>query len=106
MRVGNVAYCGLGIVARYRPARIGYVNEKLLKYYSKLLTAFEKWNVWNSISHSQVAYASQHLLVQSQQQKQKKRCEICSKLTVKTTKRQQWRLSGVFIIFEHIHTFY
>ena len=42
IRVGNVAYCGLGIVARYRPARTGYVNEKLLKYYPKLLTAFEK----------------------------------------------------------------
>ena len=30
-------------------------------------------------------------------------CEICSKLTVKTTKQRHWRRSGVFIVnFEHI----
>ena len=35
----------------------------------------------------------------------KKRCEICSKLTIKTPERHQWqwRPSGVFIVkFEHI----
>ena len=32
-----------------------------------------------------------------------KRCEICSKLTLKTPERRQWRHSGVFIVdFEHI----
>ena len=32
-----------------------------------------------------------------------KRCEICSKLTIKTPERRQWRRSGVFIVnFEHI----
>ena len=31
------------------------------------------------------------------------RCEICSKLTIKTPERSQWRRSGVFIVnFEHI----
>ena len=31
------------------------------------------------------------------------RCEIRSKLTIKTTERRQWRRSGVFIVnFEHI----
>ena len=31
------------------------------------------------------------------------RCEICSKLTIKTPERCQWRRSGVFIVnFEHI----
>ena len=31
------------------------------------------------------------------------RCEICSKLTIKTPERRHWRLSGVFIVnFEHI----
>ena len=30
-------------------------------------------------------------------------CEICSKLTINTPKRRQWRRSGVFIVnFEHI----
>ena len=32
-----------------------------------------------------------------------KNCEICSKLTMKTPKRLQWRRFGVFIVnFEHI----
>ena len=31
------------------------------------------------------------------------RCEMCSKLTIKTPERRQWRRSGVFIVnFEHI----
>ena len=31
------------------------------------------------------------------------RCEICSKLTIKTPKRRHWRHSGVFIVnFEYI----
>ena len=31
------------------------------------------------------------------------RCEICSKLTIKTPERHQWRRSGVFVVnFEHI----
>ena len=31
------------------------------------------------------------------------KCEICSKLTIKTPERRQWRSSGVFIVnFEHI----
>ena len=34
------------------------------------------------------------------------RCEICSKLKIKTPKRRQWRPSGVFIVnFEHISHF-
>ena len=33
----------------------------------------------------------------------RKRCEICSKLTIKIPERRQWRRSGVFIVnFEHI----
>ena len=31
------------------------------------------------------------------------RCEICSKLKIRTSERHQWRRSGVFIVnFEHI----
>ena len=34
------------------------------------------------------------------------RCEICSKLTINTPERRQWRRSGVFIVnFEHISHF-
>ena len=31
-----------------------------------------------------------------------KRCEICSKLTIKTPKQRHWLLFGVFFNFEHI----
>ena len=35
------------------------------------------------------------------------RCEICSKLTINTPQRRQWRRSGVFIVnFEHIPTLF
>ena len=34
----------------------------------------------------------------------RKRCEICSKLTIKTLKRRHWRRSGVFIVnFKHVN---
>ena len=37
------------------------------------------------------------------QRNTRKRCELCSKLTIKTPDRHQWRRSGVFIAnFEHI----
>ena len=37
----------------------------------------------------------------------RKRYEICSKLTIKTPERRQWRRSGVFIVnFEHISHFF
>ena len=37
----------------------------------------------------------------------RKKCEICSKLTIKTTERRQWRRPGVFIVnFEHISHFF
>ena len=33
----------------------------------------------------------------------RKRCKICSKLTIKTPERRHWRRSGVFIVnVEHI----
>ena len=33
----------------------------------------------------------------------RERCEMCSKLTIKTPKRRQWRRSGILIVkFEHI----
>ena len=37
----------------------------------------------------------------------RKRCEVCSKLTVKTPERRHWRRSGVFIVnFNHISHFF
>ena len=42
-------------------------------------------------------------LLKVKNRKAKTRCEIYSKLTIKTREPRQWRCSGVFIVnFEHI----
>ena len=42
-------------------------------------------------------------LLKANKRNARTRCEICSKLTIKTPERRQWRCSGVFIVtFEHI----
>ena len=48
------------------------------------------------------SFPSKHLLVQSNNRNARKRYEIYSKLTIKTTERRYWRRSGVLINFEHI----
>ena len=47
--------------------------------------------------------ASFHYLLRVNDRKTTTRCQICSKLTIKTPKGRQWRRSGVFIVsFEHV----
>ena len=42
-------------------------------------------------------------LLKVRNRKTRARCEICSKLTIKTSVQRQWLCSGVFIVnFEHI----
>ena len=42
-------------------------------------------------------------LLQVNSRDTRKRCQICSKLTIKTPERCQWLRSGVFIVsFEHV----
>ena len=41
--------------------------------------------------------------VNKKNKKNRTKCEICSKLTIKTPDQRNWRRSGVFIVnFEHI----
>ena len=57
---------------------------------------FTTVNGWNSFP------AGNHML-KFNNKNTRTRCEICSKLTIKKSKRHQWRRSGVFIVnFEHI----
>ena len=55
--------------------------------------------------HTNVTFLhSRHLVVQSQQRKHQNNMSICSKLTIKTPERRQWRRSGVFIVdFEQVN---
>ena len=51
----------------------------------------------SSVNHS---FPRKYLLVRIHTSK---KCEMCSKLTIKSREQRQWRLSGVFIVnFEHI----
>ena len=52
---------------------------------------------WSSMSYVSCIY-----LLKVSNRNTRKKCEICSKLTIKTPEWRQWRPSGVFIIkFEH-----
>ena len=60
---------------------------------------------WNMMSQRQinVKYPAGIYLLKVNNRNTRTRCEICSKLTIKTPERRQWRRSGVFIVnFEHI----
>ena len=58
-------------------------------------------DVWEKATH--ITFTCSKSTIETQ----KKRCEICSKLTRKTPERCQRRLSGVFIVsFEHISQFF
>ena len=66
-----------------------------------------KCNMINIIQKSQLILEVNHpagiYLFKVNNRNTRTRCEICSKLTINTPERRQWRHSGVFIVnFEHI----
>ena len=53
--------------------------------------------------YAQPVYTGGIYLLKVNDKNTRKRSEICSKLTIKTPERRQWRRSGIFIVnFEHI----
>ena len=57
----------------------------------------------NESIKSEVAIPAGVYLLKVNNRNTRTRCEICSKLTINTTERRQWRRSGVLILnFEHI----
>ena len=57
----------------------------------------------NNIPAEVFVYPGGNYLLKFNNRSTRTRCEICSKLTIKTPKRRHWRRSGVFIVnFEHI----
>ena len=51
-------------------------------------------------------FACQNLMFKNNNRNTRARCEICSNLTIKTSKRRYWLRSDVFIVnFEHIPHF-
>ena len=48
-------------------------------------------------------FPASNYIIKVKNRNTKTRCEICSKLTIKTPERRQWRHFAVFIVnFEHI----
>ena len=57
-------------------------------------------NIWHE---SHCSYPAGNYMFKVNNRNTRKRCEICSKLTINTSKWRHWRRSGVFIVnFEHI----
>ena len=75
-----------------------------LCYLSKIVKnfGFMRNKICHDIKNSFIKPAGIYLLKVSNGNT-RARCDICSKLTIKTLERLQWRRSGVFIVnFEHI----
>ena len=75
--------------------------------YKKLaFSLFRQFIFWNLIFVDLLCFVittSKLTRAQNKLQTLEKRCEACSKLTIKTVDQVQWRCFGIFIInFEHI----
>ena len=67
---------------------------------------YENWNSWYCSDMIEAAQLSIYLF-KVNNRNTKKGCEICSKLTIKTLERRQWRRCDEFIVnFEHISHFF
>ena len=79
-----------------------FIHQK--KEYYSLRNAFTK-NI-KKATFIRMSFLQQHsrqLYVQGNNRNTKTRCEICSKLTMMSPARRQWRCSDVFIVnFQHI----
>ena len=50
-----------------------------------------------------IGILAKEYILRINQRNTRKRCEICSKLTIKMPERRQWRCSGVFVDFELVN---
>ena len=111
--VRSFIYWGEGTFIRRERLKEGDVH----KLFLILGGAFIGWRrlkeggrLLEDLSQSLVLIAtkpSRHLPVPVKNRNIRTRCEICSKLTIKTLERSQWRHSGVFIVntLNIFHTF-
>ena len=61
------------------------------------------WNIRLMVKSLSLQFPAGICMFKVNNRNTRKRCEICSNLTIKTPERRQWRRSGVFIVcFEHI----
>ena len=78
----------LNIICVLLMLNLGYLNSS--KYYQS--------GIYTHYVHTEWGNIPAHIyLLQSNNRNTRKRCEICSKLIIKTIEQCQWRCSGVFI---------
>ena len=75
---------------------MNYFREKVLSWMFDRLVNIPLYS-------SSKVFSANFYLFKVNNRNTRKRCEICSKLTIKTPERRYWRRSAVFIVnFEHI----
>ena len=88
--------------------RLSLIHISLFHFCKIFLTFYCRWksfkstfdiNIWTMINDISAGI----YLLKVNNRNTSRRCEICSKLTIKTPERGQWRRSGVLIVsFEYI----
>ena len=76
---------------------------RLILFYLQMIFYFTVFDAPKYFSQDWYTYPADNHLLKVKKRYTRTRCEICSKLTIKTPERRQWRRSGIFIVnFEHI----
>ena len=73
----------------------------IFQTFAKLIHAWSPFRIiwlYNLMGKSNLILPSRQLHVQVNSRNTRRRCEICSKLTIKTPERGRWYCSGVFIV--------
>ena len=102
-------YCYVGTLPSSFRINTNYIIKHCLKYAkiwvsSNLSFPHKERNENSVLTRKNTPVGIYFLKVNNRNTKTK--CEICSKLTIKTPEQRQWRPSGVFVVnFEHISHF-
>ena len=80
-------------------------EELIIAHHITLIIKFQTMNLvaMNAKFNVLTSSAGNYMFKVNNRKNTRTRCEICSKLIIKTPERRQWRRSGVLIVnFEHI----
>ena len=88
-----------------RPSNSWYYSFFRPNYFETLETTSLKFIV-TYVEQTKNGYPAGNYMFKVNNRNTRTRCEICSKLTIKTPERRQWRHSDIFVVnFEHISHF-
>ena len=91
-----------------RPLLLCKRSKKSLKLTKKkIMVLFIQYHAKREVYCERTVYPAGNYMFKVNNRNTKTRCEICSKLTIKTPERRQWRRSGVFVVTLNIfHTLF